>query len=78
MLLIIGILIGTNLAIRIVMGEARELRLKGRVSVRGQTPITFSDLAGIVLKGGLFLLAPMAIGAGLDFWLGTTVGTLFD
>lgn len=77
MLLIIGILIGANLAIRIVMGEARELRLKGRVAVRGRSRMTASDVGAVVLKGGIFLLVPAAIGHGLDMWFGTTVGTLF-
>lgn len=78
MLLIIGILIGFNLAVRIVMGEARELRLKGRVSVRGRSRMTARDVGAVVLKGGIFLLVPAAIGHGLDIWLGTTVGTLFS
>lgn len=78
MLLIIGILIGFNLAVRIVMGEARELRLKGRVSVRGRSRMTASAAGAVVLKGGIFLLIPTAIGHGLDIWFGTTVGTLFS
>lgn len=78
MLLIIGLLVGMNLAIRVVIGEARKLGLKGHVSVRGQTPITLRDLAAVALKGGLFLVVPVAIGVGLDYLLGTTVGALFE
>lgn len=78
MLLIIGVLIGFNLAVRIVMGEARELRAKGRVSVRGRSRMTVRDVGAVVLKGGLFLLIPAAIGYGLDIWFGTTLGTLFS
>lgn len=77
MFLILGILVGLNLAVRIVLGEARELRVKGRVAVRGQTRMRTGDLAAIVLKGGIFLLVPVAIGVGLDAWFGTTLGTLF-
>ncbi len=78
MFLIIGILIGSNLAVRIVMGEARELRLKGRVAVRGRSRMTASDVGAVVMKGGVFLLVPVAIGLGLDMWFGTTLGTLFS
>lgn len=78
MFLIIGTLIGFNLAVRIVMGEARELRLKGRVAVRGRSRMTASDVGALVLKGGIFLLVPVAIGLGLDMWFGTTLGTLFS
>lgn len=77
MFLIIGILIGSNLAVRIVMGEAQELRIKGRVAVRGRSRMTASDVGALVLKGGIFLLVPVAIGVGLDMWFGTTFGTLF-
>ncbi len=77
MFLIIGILIGSNLAVRIVMGEARELRLKGRVAVRGRSRMTARDVGAVVLKGGIFLLIPAAIGIGLDMWFGTTLGALF-
>lgn len=77
MFLTVGILIGFNLAVRVVMGEARELRLKGRVSVRGRSRMTARDIGALALKGGIFLLMPAAIGHGLDIWLGTTVGTLF-
>ncbi len=77
MFLIIGILIGSNLAVRIVLGEAQELRLKGRVAVRGQSRMTARDVGAVVLKGGIFLLIPAAIGLGLDMWFGTTLGTLF-
>lgn len=76
MFLILGVLIGLNLAVRIVLGEANELRLKGRVAVRGSTRMTFGDLATIALRGGIFLLVPVAIGVGLDAWFGTTVGEL--
>lgn len=78
MFLIIGILIGSNLAIRIVMGEARELRLKGRVAVRGRSRMTARDVGSVVLKGGIFLLVPVAIGLGLDAWFDTTLGDLFS
>ena len=78
MFLIIGTLIGSNLAVRIVMGEARELRLKGRVAVRGRSRMTASDVGAVVLKGGIFLLVPVAIGLGLDIWFGTTFDTLFS
>lgn len=78
MLLIIGILIGFNLAVRIVIGEARDLRLKGRVSVRGRSRMTAREVGAVFLKGGIFLLLPAAIGHGLDMWFGTTVGTLFS
>lgn len=78
MFLIIGILIGFNLGVRIVMGEARELRLKGRVAVRGRSKMTASDVGALVLKGGIFLLVPAAIGHGLDLWFGTPLGALFS
>lgn len=78
MLLIIGILIGFNLAVRIAVGEARELRLRGQVSVRGQSRMTARDVGSVALKGGAFLLIPAALGYALDIWFGTTIGTLFD
>lgn len=78
MFLIIGVLIGMNLAIRIVLSEARELRVKGRVAVRGRSRMTASDVGSVVLKGGIFLLVPVAIGLGLDLWFGTTLGTVFS
>lgn len=78
MFLIVGILIGFNLAVRIVSGEARELRLKGRVAVRGKTRLTASDVGGVILKGGIFLLVPVAVGLGLDTLFGTTLGALFS
>ena len=54
MFLILGILIGFNLAVRLVLGEAQELRAKGRVAVRGQTRMTIGDIGSIALRAGIF------------------------
>lgn len=77
MFFIIGILIGLNLGIRVVMGEVRELQVKGHVSTRGRARLTFGDIASVSLRGGVFLLVPVLIGFGLDWAFGTTVGDLF-
>lgn len=77
MFLIIGILIGLNLAVRVVLSEAREFQTKGRAGFRGQTRLTVRDVGNITVRGAIFLLAPVAIGLVLDVIFGTTVGQIF-
>lgn len=77
MFLIIGIILGLNLAIRVVLSEAREYQIKGRVSFRGRTRLTFRDIASIAARGALFLLLAAAIGLALDLALDTTLLELF-
>lgn len=78
MFVIIGALIGLNLCVRIVLGEARQRGLAGRVGVRGENRLRFEDLVGIAWRGLLFLLAPIAIGLLLDTIFGTGFGALFS
>lgn len=78
MLLVIGGLIGMNLAVRIILSEARELRLQGRAGLRGRTRMRWGDIARIVWRGALFLAIPTVIGAGLDQWLGTSIGVFVE
>jgi len=75
MFLVIGLLIGLNLAIRIAIGETRELRARGQ-STGGKLQITPRDLWVIVYRGGLFLLGSVTIGLALDFVFNSTIGDL--
>jgi hypothetical protein len=75
MFLVIGILIGLNLAIRIGIGETRELRARGQTT-GGKLQLTTRDLLVIVYRGGLFLLGSVAIGLALDLAFNTTIGDL--
>lgn len=76
MFLFIGILIGFNLSVRIVLAEAREARLKGRTGTRGRTRLKLGDYATMTWRGGVFLLVPIAIGLLLDVAFGTTIGEI--
>lgn len=77
MFLIIGLLIGLNLAIRIAIGETRELRARGQTTGGGKLQLTPRDLLVIVYRGGLFLLGSVAIGLALDFAFNSSIGDLF-
>jgi hypothetical protein len=76
MFLLIGALIGLNLCVRIVLGEARQRGLSGRVGVRGDSRLTLEDLASIAWRGLLFLAVPIAIGLLLDNLFGTGFGEI--
>lgn len=77
MFLIIGLLIGLNLAIRIGIGETRDLRARGQITREGKLRIPTRDLLVIVYRGGLFLLGSVAVGVALDFVFNSTIGDLF-
>lgn len=73
MFLIVGILVGVNLSIRIVMSEARERGIRGRTGAVGGSKLRLDDYVSIFWRGSLFLAVPIVIGLLLDMALGTTI-----
>ncbi len=77
MFVLVGILIGLNLCVRIVLGEARERELAGRVGTRGESRLRIEDYLSIAWRGLLFLLVPVALGLLADTIFGTGLGAVF-
>lgn len=76
MFLLVGILIGVNLAIRVAAGETRERHSIGHAQ-GGRRRVTPREAFGIAVKSGIFLILPAVVGQLLDMWFGTTFGRLF-
>lgn len=78
MFLIIGTLIGLNLMVRVTLGEARELQIKGHTRGSRRVQLRFKDMATIAAKGAMFLAVPVVIGLLLDIAFDSTIGQIFE
>lgn len=76
MFFFVGVLVGLNLAIRVVLGEIREIQSRGHAQ-GGTVRITPGEALRALGKGSLFVLAFAGIGYLLDIAFNSTFGQLF-
>ncbi|HET8739488.1 MAG TPA: hypothetical protein VFO17_07120 [Acidimicrobiia bacterium] len=76
MFFVVGIMIGLNLMIRVVLGEVRELQSRGHAS-GGTARLTPGETVRITLKGLFFLVVFAGLGYLLDMAFDTTIDSLF-
>lgn len=78
MFLIVGTLIGLNLAVRVGLGEVRERQEKGYARLGRRMQLGLKDVALITAKSAIFLVVPVGIGVALDLAFGSSIGSLFE
>jgi hypothetical protein len=76
MFFFVGVLVGLNLAIRVVLGEIREVQSRGHAA-GGTVRVTPGEAIRMLLKGLIFVVVFTGIGYLLDLAFDTTIDRLF-